>query len=105
MLTRLEKKKHFKVIECVTNTSIHIRLGCAQQGVDIDIITWLEMNESMDLWASRTRLLLDLVDGSTDSLLRGGHKIVLKGFLLTENQKIYRKIFSSFTGVPFRLIQ
>jgi hypothetical protein len=49
MLTRLEKKKHFKVIECVTNTSIHIRLGCAQQGVDIDIITWLEMNESMDL--------------------------------------------------------
>jgi len=102
MLTRLEKKKQFKVIECVTNTSIHIRLGCAQQGVDIDIITWLEMNESMDLWA---RLLLDLVDGSTDSLLRGGHKIVLNGFLLTKNQKIYHKIFSSLTGIPFRLIQ
>ena len=49
MLTRLEKKKHLKVRECVTNTSIQIRLGCAQQGVDVEIITWIEMNESMDL--------------------------------------------------------
>ena len=49
MLTRLEKKKHLKVIECVTKTSIQIRAGCAQQRVDSEIITCLRLEESMNL--------------------------------------------------------
>ena len=51
MLTRLEKKKHLKVIECVTKTSIQIRsgCGCTQQRVDSEIITCLRLEESMNL--------------------------------------------------------
>ena len=51
MLTRLEKKKHLKVIEWVTNTSIQIRsgCGCVRQRVDSEIITCFELEESMNL--------------------------------------------------------